>query len=237
MSTTNSEKSNHVSNVEQFRIYFSDDAKIKSFGEILTSDAGRIILKSLLSDELTANQISQKSGISLQLVKYHLNKMQDLGIVSVSKTEKNSKAHDMKFYTATKFAIMILPQSESEKVRQSLVQSLRKFSKITAVMLATAGALLGTHLSQSMMTVKDIPQSVGRVGNLVDPRGIEETLRLARMRVDVAQSGSGFGSGTPMVSADMFWIQVVAFGTIMAGLSAILFWKAKNHSQRLARLE
>jgi len=237
LSTTDADQ-NKLDSTERIKIYFSDDAKIKSFGEILTSDAGRAILKSLLSDELTANQISQKSDISLQLVKYHLNKMQSLGIVSVSKTEKNSKAHDMKFYVATKFAIMILPQSESEKVKQSLVRSLKKFSKITAIMLGTAGALLGTHLSQSMIAIKEIPQSAaGRAGSLVDPRGIEETLRLARMRVDVAQSGSGFGSGTPMVSAEMFWIQVAVFGIIMASLSTVLFWKATRHSARYAGLQ
>lgn len=234
MSTTNSqEKSN--SGAEQIKIYFSDDEKIKSFGEILTSDAGRLILKSLLSDELTANQISQKSNISLQLVKYHLNKMQSLGIVSVSKTVKNSKAHDMKFYAATKFAIMILPQNESERVRQSFVRSLKKFSKITGIMLATAAALLGTHISQSITTIKDMPQTVvGRAGTLVDPKGVEETLRLAKMRVDVVQSGSGFGSGTPMVSAEMFWVQVIVFGAIMTGLSTVIFWKAKRHSPRHA---
>jgi predicted transcriptional regulator len=116
LSATNFTKQSESSFAEeQIKIYFSDDEKIKSFGEILTSDAGRLILKMLLQEELTANQISQKSGISLQLVKYHVNKMQRLGIISISKTEKNSKAHDMKFYAAAKFAIMILPQNEQEK--------------------------------------------------------------------------------------------------------------------------
>ena len=65
---------------EDLRIYFSDDDKIKSFGEVLTSDSGRLILKILLSESLTANQLAQKTSISLQLVKYHIDKMQGLGI-------------------------------------------------------------------------------------------------------------------------------------------------------------
>ena len=236
MNTTNFTKQNESSSdPEQIKIYFSDDEKIKSFGEILTSDAGRLILKMLLLEELTANQISQRSGISLQLIKYHINKMQSLGIVSISKTGKNSKARDMKFYVAEKFAIMILPQNERERITQHFIHSFRKISKVTAIMIGVISALVGTHLGQSMTAIK-IPQkaSEGIAGrSLVDPRGIEETLRLAKARVDWIQSDASFGSGTPLVSADMFWVQIMVFGGIMAGLSAIFFWKAKKHPQTL----
>jgi hypothetical protein len=89
-----------------------------------------------------------------------------------------------------------------------------------------------------MVAVKEAPQSaVGKAVSFVDPKGIEETLRLARLRVDVAQSGSGLGSGTPMVSAEMFWVQVVVFGAIMASLSIVLFWKAKRHTPRCAEFQ
>lgn len=240
MSATNFTNQNESSLAEeQIKIYFSDDEKIKSFGEILTSDAGRLILKMLLQEELTANQISQKSGVSLQLVKYHVNKMQRLGIISISKTEKNSKAHDMKFYTAAKFAIMILPQGEQEKITAQFIRSFRKVSKVTAVVVGVVTAWVGVHLGQSMLAIKEIPQKASQVVSnpgLVDPRGIEETLRLAKTRVDLVQSGSSFGSGTPLVSADMFWVQILVSGGIMAGLSAVLFWKARKHSKNESRL-
>lgn len=234
MNSTNFTKQDAQSASEQIKIYFSDDEKIKSFGEILTSDAGRLVLKMLLLEELTANQISQKSGISLQLVKYHVNKMQSLGIVSVSKIGKNSKARDMKYYAADRFAIMILPQDGRKQITASLARSLKKFSKIAAVALGLVTAWAGMHLGQSMVAIREMPQraSDGITGSgLVDPRGIEETLRLARARVDVAQSGADLGSGTPLVSPDMFWVQIVVYGGIMACLSAILFWKAVRHAK------
>ncbi|MBI5698481.1 MAG: winged helix-turn-helix transcriptional regulator, partial [Thaumarchaeota archaeon] len=131
------------------KIYFSDDSKIKSFGEILTSDSGRMILRILLSDVLTANQIAQKTGISLQLVKYHIDKMLDLGIVNVSKIEKNSKSHDMKYYVAEKFAIMILPQTELDKIKQKIVDSIRDTSKITIIGISAISAWLMTQIIQS----------------------------------------------------------------------------------------
>ena len=73
---------------ENIKILATDDEKIKSFGEILSNDSSREILQLLFNDELIASQIAQKSAISLQLVKYHLNKLQDLGVVTISKIEK-----------------------------------------------------------------------------------------------------------------------------------------------------
>ncbi len=60
---------------ENIKILAIDDEKIKSFGEIFTNDSSREILQLLFNDELTASQIAQKNGVSLQLVKYHLNKL------------------------------------------------------------------------------------------------------------------------------------------------------------------
>ena len=73
---------------EKIKILATDDEKIKSFGELFTNDSSREILQLLFNEELTATQIAQKTDISLQLVKYHLNKLQSLGIVKISKIKK-----------------------------------------------------------------------------------------------------------------------------------------------------
>ena len=93
----------------------------------------------MFNEELTATQIAQKTEISLQLVKYHLNKLQDLGVVKISKIEKNSKSQDMKFYTATKFSIVIVPPKLSEKTKESklLVRSFRHIYKVAGLGIAT----------------------------------------------------------------------------------------------------
>ena len=73
---------------EKIKILATDDEKIKSFDELFTNDSSREILQLLFNEELTATQIAQKTDISLQLVKYHLNKLQSLGIVKISKIKK-----------------------------------------------------------------------------------------------------------------------------------------------------
>ena len=124
---------------ENIKILATDDEKIKSFGEIFTNDSSREILQLLFNDELSATQIAQKSNISLQLVKYHLNKLQDLGVVQISKIEKNSKSQDMKIYTASKFSLVIVPPKLSDKTKESklLVRSFRHIYKVAGLGIAT----------------------------------------------------------------------------------------------------
>ena len=135
---------------ENFKIFATDDQKIKSFGEIFTNDSSREILQLLFNEELSATQIAQKSNISLQLVKYHINKLQDLGVVKISKVEKNSKSQDMKIYTASKFSIVIVPPKLSEKTKESklLVRSFRNIYKVAGFAMATG---LSGLLSLSQM--------------------------------------------------------------------------------------
>lgn len=222
---------------DDIKIYFSDDSKIKSFGEILTSDAGREILKLLLINSYTANQIAQNTGISLQLVKYHITKMQDLGIISVSKIEKNSKSHDMKYYVAEKFAIMILPQTELDKIKHGIMETIRDASKITAIGISAISAWVLTQIiqpsSQNPM-MESIKARLSYSGTTSLPGTIDESLDLARAKVDLANSAA-LGSGTPIFTQELFLIQIIGIGVIMASLAGILFYKAKKHRLSLAQ--
>ena len=142
---------------EKIKILATDDEKIKLFGEIFTNDSSREILQSLFNEELSATQIAKNNDISLQLVKYHLNKLQDLGVVKISKIEKNSKSQDMKIYTASKFSIVIVPPKFSEKTKESklLVRSFRHIYKIAGLGIATG--LSGLFSLSQMQQNRQIP--------------------------------------------------------------------------------
>ena len=120
---------------EKVEILSTDDEKIKLIGSLLSNDASRNILKLLFEQEMTANDIAKKTGMLLSLVIFHLQKMQEAGIVTISKIGKNSKGHDMKYYGTTKLAVIILPSKFSEKAKKSksLFNSLRKIYKFTAI--------------------------------------------------------------------------------------------------------
>jgi predicted transcriptional regulator len=73
---------------DKIEIMSTDDQRIKAIGELLSSDSSRTILKLLFNEQMTANQIAQKTEISLPLVIYHLKKMQEVGLVKIAQTEK-----------------------------------------------------------------------------------------------------------------------------------------------------
>jgi len=127
---------------EKIEIFSTEDEKIKSFGELLTNDSSRNILQFLMKEELTALDLSKKIGLSLPLVIYHLNKMQDLNVVQISKIGTNIKGQDMKFYKATKFAVVILPSGVSEKAKESksLLRSFNSLYRFAGIVIAGIAA-------------------------------------------------------------------------------------------------
>lgn len=148
---------------EKIKIIATDDEKIKSFGELLTNDSSRAILQLLFNEELTALQIAEKTGISLQLVKYHIIKLQDLGVVKVTKIEKNSKSQDMKFYSAQKFSMVIVPPKYSEKTKESklLVRSFKHIYKIVGLGISAgiSGIMSLALLQQESRIPKNFEES------------------------------------------------------------------------------
>ncbi|MDE1813846.1 MAG: winged helix-turn-helix transcriptional regulator [Thaumarchaeota archaeon] len=121
---------NQVDLKEKIEIFSTEDDKIKSIGEILSNDSSRSVLKLLLDDTMTANQVAQKAGISLPLAIYHLKKMQDLGIIGIVARES-----DVKYYASTKFAFIITSTKASEmaKSSKSLFNSLKRIYRFAAI--------------------------------------------------------------------------------------------------------
>ena len=172
---------------EKIKILATDDKKIKLFGELFTNDSSREILQLLFNEDMTANQIAQKTQISLQLVKYHLNKLQDLGVVKISKIEKNSKSQDMKIYSATKFSIVIVPPTLSEKTRESkmLVRSFRHIYKVAGLGIATG---ISGLLSLSQLQDKQIPINEITSRDISEYAESSESLRIGEPAESVSAS-------------------------------------------------
>ena len=235
--------------IENIKILATDDKKIKSFGEILSNDSSREILQLLFNDELTASQIAQKSDVSLQLVKYHLNKLQDLGVVKVSKIEKNSKSQDMKIYTASKFSIVIVPPKISEKTKESklLVRSFRNIYKVAGLGIATglSGLLSLSQFQNKTIRVDDfttdagisfIEESAKNVRSLPSDESMEsisvsspmitesESQDIAERSMDVIDT---VVNSEVTVNSD-FFLPFVVITIILGGLTVYYLWKSRK---------
>jgi len=233
---------------EKIKILATDDEKIKSFGELFTNDSSREILQLLFNEELTATQIAQKTNISLQLVRYHLIKLQDLGIVKISKIEKNSKSQDMKIYTATKFSIVIVPPKLSEKTKESklLVRSFRHIYKVAGLAIATgiSGLLsviqfqsktiyvensIGEEFSSSKETVESIQSAPmdESMRSLVESAPMiseSESQELPKHSLDIAET---VVDSELSVNPDLF-LPFLIVTIILGGITVYYFWKSRK---------
>jgi DNA-binding transcriptional ArsR family regulator len=231
---------------EKIKILATDDEKIKSFGELFTNDSSREILQLLFNDELSATQIAQKTSISLQLVKYHLIKLQDLGIVRISKIEKNSKSKDMKIYSATQFSIVIVPPKLSKKTKESklLVRSFRHIYKVAGLGIATglSGLLSLSQLQEKTISVditnKQFPLG-GAFEKSLEYTGDESAQSILASAPMVAESESQDFTQRSLeiaetvldsdvsTSFDLF-LPLVIITMILGGITSYYLWKLKK---------
>lgn len=208
---------------EKIEILSTDDQRIKAVGELLSSDSSRTILKLLFNDQMTANQIAQKTEISLPLVIYHLKKMQEAGIVKVAQTVKNTKSHDMKYYTVDKFAIVILPSGLTEKAKSSK-SLLNSFNRIYRFATIGGAAIAAWFSSQFMQQNQQVTVSDERMMQADVMMEAEEAAQKSLQasappsaeivpyatQVDVAQTGE------PLT--DIYVSVIVTLGVVVIGL-------------------
>ncbi len=233
---------------ERVGIYGTDDDRLQALGEVLITNVSRTVLKLLFENTFTANDIAIKTGYSLQLVRYHLKKMQDVGLIEISRIGKNTKSHDMKYYTATKFAIVIVPSKFSDKAKssKSLLRSIKSLYRLGATGIAATGAWFATlalqgtaKTSSNSGAIPDIPSGGGYTsynpfynavggpysgdGGIGSGATLEEMLKLARAKVSAVTQTPHAGSGTPFIGGpipgDIFWPIVIAVTIIAFGVS------------------
>ncbi len=227
---------------DRVEILSTEDSKLKSIGEILSSDSSRAILKILFNDSLTANQISQKTEISLPLVIYHLKKMQDAGVVKITNIGKNTKSHDMKFYTVDKLAIVILPamMSEPAKKSKSLFNSFTRIHRLATLGGASIAAWFSSQLIQkgnvvpegdmsantpmpsesAEMALKSIPEESADVA--MESMPVDEMARMSES-ADTMMKSSPIMDTAPMTQTfdpivQILWSVVTVLIVVVAGL-------------------
>ncbi len=216
MEQNESEQNDTVAISDKVEILSTEDQKIKAIGEILSADSSRQILRLLFNDSLTANQISQKTGVSLPLVIYHLKKMQEANVVKITNVGKNTKSHDMKFYTADKFAIVILPEQMSSPAKKSK-SLLNTFSRIHRLATLGAACIAVWFSSQLLQNPQPVVQE-DAVGPFVESPAMPE---MAQRATEEAESMRGametFAAPVAEPSFAIFW-------SVIAVLSIIIGW-------------
>jgi DNA-binding Lrp family transcriptional regulator len=219
-------ESDSVEISDKIEILSTEDEKIKAIGELLSSDSSRSILKTLFNESLTANQIAQKTGISLPLVIYHLKKMQEAGVIKISNVGLNTKSHDMKYYTVDKFAIVILPavMTQKAKTSKSLFNSLNRIYRFASIGGAAIAAWFSSQFIQNANKIptEDVTPSLAMDAQI--PEAAEESFEASQ----AARAGEIIPQTTGDITADVFWSIIVVLSVIASGLIVERVLRAYN---------
>ena len=92
------------------------------------------------------------------------------------------------------------------------------------------GSLVAVIIMSYGMTEIAYAQYFGNVGSAGETgRGtLEETLKLAQIRVDIVAANQGAGSGTPYLDADGIIGSTVIAGAIFGGIAGALFFRGRS---------
>jgi hypothetical protein len=163
--------------------------------------------------------------------------MQDAGIVKITNIGKNTKSHDMKFYTVDKLAIVILPamMSEPAKKSKSLFNSFTRIHRLATLGGASIAAWFSSQLIQKGNVVSDsgmsetspIPPDAPEMALKSMPADSPE-VAMESLPVDEMARMSGESADTMMQSASVMqtvepitqvlWSAVAVLMVIVAGL-------------------
>lgn len=201
---------------DKIAILSTEDEKLKTLGEILSSDSSRLILKLLFSNSLSANQISQKTELSLPLVIHHLKKMQNAGVVKITNVGKNTKSHDVKFYTIDKVAIVILPSEMQQpaKKSKSLFNSFNRIHRLATLGGASIAAWFSSQLLQpNISRTEPISAATPMIS------GDETALRsMTPESMDIAEEAAQIHMQTGESSFDLLWSAIAVLSVVVVGL-------------------
>jgi len=211
-------------------ILSTEDEKLKTIGEILSSDSSRNILKILFNESLTANQIAQKTEMSLPLVIHHLKKMQSAQVVKITNVGKNSKSHDMKYYTIDKFAIVILPTAMTQpaKKSKSLFNSFTRIHRLATLGGVSIAAWFSSQFLQTQTSVPEVAQS--KASSTVSESSESMMMRSIPEQSETFQDTLSSSSPDPQIG--VLLSVVVVLSVIVSGLIIELIIKQKLNNAK-----
>lgn len=122
---------------EKIKVFYSDDEKLKIFGELLSNKSSRDIIKLLTEKEMYANEITNILDIRPSLVVHHLKKLEDVGLLIVTHKKIKKKGIDHKYYKMIPNVFVASTQTKNKIDKNGFVKKFfREGVKILSVSIA-----------------------------------------------------------------------------------------------------
>lgn len=101
-------------NNDTVKIFGNDTDTLRILGNALASKTCNKIMKLICDDEMYANEISKKLGIQINLTLFHLNKLEDIGVVKVTYKKLVRKGVEHKHYKMIPTIFISISETKKE---------------------------------------------------------------------------------------------------------------------------
>lgn len=133
---------------DSIEILTTDDERLNVIGEELSNETGRSILAKLFDGVNTVSELASSLNISIPLVRWHIMRLLQVGLVKTRDTKLSQKNKPMQHYEPAKFALVIVPANvmKSRVYPEILKSALKKVYKYLPAFLTFVGSTTAFYL-------------------------------------------------------------------------------------------
>jgi DNA-binding transcriptional ArsR family regulator len=217
-------------------IYSTEDERIREIGKLLASDTSRKILKMLFSETLTTKQIAQRMGLDIPLAKHHINRMLDLGIIKVEKITKSIKDREVKCYTASHLAVVILSPPVADKAKSSklFMRSFRMIHKMTSIGIAAVSTWFGTQFLQHYDSKPGLGEEHDNLPNPITDHSVDLSDQSDKIPGDVNTSLDFWDASWFDVQSDLILSAIAVLTVMVIGVLFFIWHDKKRKNLNIA---
>ena len=137
---------------EILKIYTNNDERMQKIGQVLTVPKSRKIYSILIEQQLNAKEIAKlvenEENPRLPIIKYHLEKMVDAGLIIVEIKQQRKNGHYLKYYKAIPNVLIVPPKFFAEiSTNKTLHKTFKHIFKIVSVGFVVGGSILFSEIS------------------------------------------------------------------------------------------
>ena len=190
----------------KFLLVNLDEDKTKKLAEVIASSTSRKILNYLADQEATESELAKKTSLPLSTVHYHLQKLQEGGLVTVEEFHYSKKGREVNHYKLANKYIIIAPK-ETKGLKS-------KLKSILPIAILVAG------ISVIIEFVQRSAVSFGRAATL----GAEKTFAAVPEAADEAAIMVDLPTVAPVASQTLPLWAHIGLWFFIGGLSAIILY-------------
>ena len=135
------------------KVFYSNDENLKEFGELLSNQTSRSIIRALIEKEYYKNELAEKLDMRLSLVDHHLKKLEALNMITVSEKQIAKKGVRHRFFKINSEIFISNSSKNSRHDEQTPQRIFKNGVKFTSIAIASG---LAYFISKYSFDLKEI---------------------------------------------------------------------------------